>query len=70
MGSDLMILNSEVTLDASSLNEIIHVQINDANFEGVESFILELNLTGDSIHRLNLTQPNTIITIFDDDGKF
>lgn len=60
---------TDVTLDPSSLNRTISVQIsNDSDFEGEESFTLELNLTGDSIHRLNLTRPNTIITIFDDDG--
>ena len=61
-----------VTLGPSALNETISVQISDdADFEGVESFVLELNFTGgDSIHRLNLSQPNSKITIFDDDGKF
>ena len=60
-----------VTLGPSALNQTISVQINDdADFEGVESFVLELNFTGgDSIHRLNLSQPNSTITIFDDDGK-
>ena len=62
---------NDVTLDPSSPNQTISVQItNDDDFEGVESFILETNLTGDSIHRLNLIQPNTTITIFDDDGGF
>jgi hypothetical protein len=74
LGSDLEIkLNNDdiITLDPSSPNETICVEINnDADFEGVESFILELNLIGDSIHRLNLTQPNAVITIFDDDGRF
>ena len=69
--SDLTIPMNDVTLDPSSPNQTISIQIsNDDDFEGVESFTLEINLTGDSIHRLNLIQPNTIITIFDDDGGF
>lgn len=61
----------DVTLGPSALNETISVQISDdADFEGVESFVLELNLTGGETHRLNVIQPNTSINIFDDDGRF
>ena len=61
----------DVTLGPSAPNKTISIQIvDDSDFEGVESFVLELNFTsGDSIHRLNLTQPNTTVTIFDDEGR-
>ena len=60
-----------VTLGPSDPNKTINIQIDDdSDFEGVESFVLELNITrGDSIHRLILTQPYTTITIFDDEGR-
>ena len=61
----------DVTIGPSVLNETISVQIiDDTDFEGVESFVLELNFTEGETHRLNLMQPNTSIRIFDDDGKF
>ena len=61
----------DVTLGPSAPNKTINIEIvDDSNFEGVESFVLQLNFTsGDSIHRLNLTQPNITITIFDDEGR-
>ena len=71
LGSDLVI-PMDVTLGPGVMNEtIINVEINDdTDFEGVESFVLELNLTGGETHRLNVIQPNTSINIFDDDGRF
>ena len=71
LGSDLVI-PMDVTLGPGVMNEtIINVEINDdTDFEGVESFVLELNLTGGETHRLNVIRPNTSINIFDDDGGF
>ena len=53
------------------MNRTINVEItDDTNFEGVESLKLELNFTRGETHRLNLTNPTTLVTIFDNDGKF
>ena len=67
----MITMNDIVTLGPSAPNKNISIQIiDDSDFEGMESIVLGLNFTrGDSIHRLNLTQPNTTITILDDDGR-
>ena len=69
--SDLMLPSMEVMLSPSTVNRTINVEItDDTDFEGVESLKLELNFTRGETHRLNLTNPTTLVTIFDNDGKF
>ena len=59
-----------VTLNPTTPNKTINISIiDDANFEGTEDFMLQLNFTGGETHRLNLKPRTAIVEILDNDSK-
>ena len=59
-----------VTINSTTPNKTINISIiDDAEFEGTEDFMLQLNFTGGETHRLNLRPRTAIVKILDNDSK-